>query len=273
MGDMIKADEYEAMEKVARALGGSSYCTQKSAADALWVIATGRSLGLDPVTSLRGIHVIKGKPVLSADLMAGAALRHPDCIRFQVVRMDATGATVEVLRKGWEEPSTYSFTMEDAKAAGLTNNPTWRKFPADMCKARAISRAARAAFPDAILGVYVTGELEDEPEQRQRSQRAEPARAEVIDVEVVETREPTVWSEDPEWKRLNRAIRASLKPCGKADAEKFLEYVKARVNVSSLTHIPPVRMAKVLEHLGSLGDNDAIVEYVRSVVPREEMEG
>lgn len=110
-------------------------------------------------------------------------------------------------------------------------------------------------------------------EQRQRSQRAEPARAEVIDVEVVEKREPTVWSDDKEWKRLNRAIRASLAPVGKADAEKYLEWVKARVNVSSLTHIPPTRLAKVLEHLGSLGDNDAIVAHVREVVPREEVEG
>jgi hypothetical protein len=275
MGEMIKADEYEQMERVARALGGSSYCTQKTAADALWVIATGRSLGLDPVTALRGIHVIKGKPVLSADLMAGAALRHPDCVRFQVVEMSAKGATVEVLRKGWDEPSRYSFTLEDAKTAGLTGNPTWRKFPADMCKARAIARAARAAFPDAILGVYVSGELDDELEQSSRGPMAtrtpQRAEAEVIDVEVVEDREPRVWSDDPEWKRLNRAIRASLKPCGKADAEKYLNWAKERVGVESLTHIPPTRLAKILEHLGSLGDNDAIVEHVRSVIPREEM--
>jgi hypothetical protein len=87
----------------------------------------------------------------------------------------------------------------------------------------------------------------------------------------VESREPRVWSDDGEWKRLNKAIRASLKPCGKADAEKYLEWVKARVGVTSLTHIPPTRLAKVLEHLGSLGDNDAIVEHVREVVPREEV--
>lgn len=174
MSDIIKSD-FDALEKIASQLVGSRYCSEKNAADALWIVATGQSLGLDPVTSLRGIHIIKGKPTLSADLMAGAALRHPACLRFQVTEMTAERATVEVMRKGWAEPSTYTFDKADAQRAGLWGKGTWRSYPADMLKARAISRAARAAFPDALLGVYVEGELDGPADD-------EPPRAHVVDM-------------------------------------------------------------------------------------------
>lgn len=164
MSELMKVQASDLMElaKVSELLVRSSFCGVRKPEDALWIIATGHSLGIDPVTSLRGIHVISGKPVLSAELMAAVAMRHPDCICLQTVEMTAQKATVKVQRRGWSEPSLISFTIEDAKNAGLLNNPTWKKYPADMCKARAIARAARAAFPDALLGVYVEGELSEQ---------------------------------------------------------------------------------------------------------------
>lgn len=193
MSDLARID-YGHLAKVAEMLAGSTYCTERKPQDALWIIATGASLGLDPVTALRGIHVVKGKPVLSADLMAAAALRHPDCVRFQVVEMGDASATVEVMRKGWEKPSTYSFTKDDAQRAGLWGRGSWKAYAPDMLKARAISRAARAAFPDALLGVYVEGELDaagdttPEPQPpRERLVRHEepPEDVEVIDMQDV----------------------------------------------------------------------------------------
>src|SRR5690606_19659570 len=56
----------------------------------------------------------------------------------------------------------YTWTVEDANAAGLTKNPTWRSYPAAMCRARAISAVARMAFPGSIAGMYVPGELGDD---------------------------------------------------------------------------------------------------------------
>jgi hypothetical protein len=175
MSEMIKAGASEMMElaQVSEMLVRSSFCGVKRPEDALWIVATGHSLGIDPVTSLRGIHVISGKPVLSADLMAAVAMRHPDCEYLRVAEMTAERATVHVKRRGWPEHTAFTFTLDDAKAAGLLGNATWKKYPADMCKARAIARAARAAFPDALLGVYVDGEIEE---------AQEPARVEALDV-------------------------------------------------------------------------------------------
>jgi hypothetical protein len=166
MSEMIKSGASEMLElaQVSEMLVRSSFCGVKRAEDALWIVATGHSLGIDPVTSLRGIHVISGKPVLSADLMAAVAMRHPACEYLRVAEMTNERCVVHVKRRGWPEHTAVTFSVEDAKAAGLLGNATWKKYPSDMCKARAIARAARAAFPDALLGVYVEGEIEaDEP--------------------------------------------------------------------------------------------------------------
>lgn len=166
MSDMIKtgASDMIQLAQVAEMLVKSQFCGVKNPADALWIVATGHSLGIDPVTSLRGIHVISGKPVLSADLMAAVAMRHPACEYLRVAEMSPERCVVHVKRAGWPEHTAVVFGLDDAKAAQLLKNPTWQKYPADMCKARAIARAARLAFPDALLGVYVDGELDaDEP--------------------------------------------------------------------------------------------------------------
>lgn len=165
MSEMIKtsAQDMTQLAQVAEMLVKSAFCGVKNPADALWIVATGHSLGIDPVTSLRGIHVISGKPVLSADLMAAVAMRHPACEYLRVAEMTPERCVVHVKRHGWPEHTAVTFGLEDAKAAQLMKNPTWQKYPADMCKARAIARAARLAFPDALLGVYVDGELDDVP--------------------------------------------------------------------------------------------------------------
>lgn len=175
MSDMIKmtsATDMVALHQVCEMLVRSSFCGVRKSEDALWIVATGHSLGIDPVTSLRGIHVISGKPVLSADLMSAVAMRHPECEYLRVVEMTPERATVHVKRRGWPEHTVVTFGIEDAKAADLLKNPTWKKYPSDMCKARAIARAARAAFPDALLGVYVEGELDEAPEPQRATVEA-----------------------------------------------------------------------------------------------------
>jgi hypothetical protein len=48
--------------------------------------------------------------------------------------------------------------MDEAKAAQLLGKDVWKKYPAAMLRARAISAMARAMFPDAINGVSYTPE-------------------------------------------------------------------------------------------------------------------
>ena len=125
------------------------------------VIATGRELGLSAMQALRSIHIVEGKPTLSADLMVALVKRSPECGFFRLVETTAERATYETQRRGDPSPTRLSFTIEEARSAGAGSKDNWRKFPAAMLRARASSGLARAVYPDLVLGVYDPDELSD----------------------------------------------------------------------------------------------------------------
>ena len=130
-----------------------------SPAAAFTIIATGAELGLSPMASLRSIHVIEGKPVLSAALIAGIVQRRPDiCEGFALVESSETIATYETTRRG-QAPVRMSFTIEQAQRAGLTGKDNWKKYPHAMLRARASAELARAVYPDVVGGLYDPDEI------------------------------------------------------------------------------------------------------------------
>lgn len=129
--------------------------------DVLVQIITGSELGLGPMQSIRSIHIIKGKPTMSADLMVALVKRSPECVSFKLVETDAQHAIYETERKN-EGKTRLGFTMEEAKAAGLLKDDSgWKRYPAAMLRARAASALCRAVYPDLLLGVYETSEAEE----------------------------------------------------------------------------------------------------------------
>lgn len=127
------------------------------------VIMSGRELGLTAMQSLRSIHIIEGKPTMSADLMVALVKRSSVCRYFSLVESTADRATYETQRRDDPSPTRLSFTMAEARDAGVAGKDNWRKFPAAMLRARAASALVRAVYPDVLLGVYDSdsGELED----------------------------------------------------------------------------------------------------------------
>jgi hypothetical protein len=136
---------------------------RKQPADVLLIIMHGRDLGLSPSQALRGLHIVEGKVVMSADLMAAMVLRHPEiCERFALVESTDTRATYEAKRVG-QESVRLSWTIDQARAAKLTGKSNWAAYPAAMLRARCCAAIARAVFPDLLFGVYETSELADAP--------------------------------------------------------------------------------------------------------------
>lgn len=126
---------------------------------ALLVMTAGRELGVPATYALRNIHVVKGKPVCSAELLLALVRRSygPGAIR--VGKTSNTACTVQYREQGWDGISEYTFSIDDAKQAGVTNNPTWRNYPGAMLRARAISAVVRFAFPECIAGLYTPEEM------------------------------------------------------------------------------------------------------------------
>jgi hypothetical protein len=126
--------------------------------DVLVTLITGHELGLSPMQAIRGLHVVKGRAVMSADLAVALTKRHPSCRYFRVVSSDDKAATYETLREGDPEPTRMTFSAEQAKQAGLGGD-NWRKYPAAMLRARCSLALARAVYSDIMLGVYDPDEM------------------------------------------------------------------------------------------------------------------
>ena len=127
----------------------------------LAVVMSGYELGVGPMQALQGINMIKGKPSVSPEMMRALIQQAGHQLRLTATNEQAT---LRCHRRDWapDEWDTFTFTMEDAKNAGLTGNDTWRKYPRAMLTARVTAEAARAVFSDVIAGLsYTPDEVEE----------------------------------------------------------------------------------------------------------------
>ena len=152
--------QWEAMLAQAQTLVRSGFLPKaiNTAEKALAVMQTGKELGIGAMQSLRAIHIIDGKPTMSAELIAGLVLSRIPGAMLRVVETTEERCVVHAARPG-HEPTPFVFTMQDAKQAGIASKDNWRKYPRAMLRSRAITEAARAIFPDATMGLYDADEL------------------------------------------------------------------------------------------------------------------
>ena len=138
----------------------------KNVPDAMVLMMCGKSLGLSDFDSVTGIHMVDGRPQISANLMASAIKRH-DRYDYKVTQYTETAVTVEFFEvdaagvmQSAGDPVTW--TIEMAKTAGLASRTNWKNYPRQMLRSRAISEGYRTYCPDALGNVtfYVEGEID-----------------------------------------------------------------------------------------------------------------
>ena len=145
--------------------------------EAVVILLTGRELGLSPMQALRGIHVVNGRPVLSADLMVAVVRRSGVCAGWRTVRSTAEECVIETTRVGEDHPATKTWTLADARRAGVTGKPIWSQYPAQMLRHRCAADLAREVYPDVLLGLYDPEELTDIEAPQRVSVQVAPAPA------------------------------------------------------------------------------------------------
>lgn len=149
------------MRALAQDAVSSRFFAVRSPEEALVILMTGHELGLRPMQSLRGIYVVNGKPVLSADMLVGAVLASGACTKWRVVVTTPERCEIHTRRKGQDADEIGVWTRADAETAGLTRKGgTWAQYPAIMLRHRCAADLARRVYPDVCLGVYVPGELD-----------------------------------------------------------------------------------------------------------------
>lgn len=131
-----------------------------SAAAVTAALLYGREVGLPPMTALTQTHVIEGKPAISAEAMRALVL----AAGHELVFEEKTGAHAIAAgrRRGSDRWSRVEWTLDMARAAGLTTKAVWKSYPRAMLAARATAELCRDLFPDVIRGFRATEELEDD---------------------------------------------------------------------------------------------------------------
>lgn len=153
----------------------------KDAAQAVVKMLAGQELGFGPVASMTGVFIVKGRVTLSANLQA-AAIKRSGKYDYRVMELSEAACKISFLERSgaqWVPIGESSFTMEDAKTAGLVNE-NYKKFARNMLFARAMSNGAKWYCADVFGGpVYTpdelgavidmeTGEMLSRPEDEER---------------------------------------------------------------------------------------------------------
>ena len=131
----------------------------------LVAIQWGMEIGLKPLQAMQNIAVINGRPSLWGDAVI-ALVRSSQLCEYIIEEDDGRTATCKVKRRGEPEQSR-SFSMDDAKAAGLLGKQgPWTQYPKRMRQMRARAFAVRDVFPDVLKGLPVAEEVMDTPTER-----------------------------------------------------------------------------------------------------------
>ena len=155
---------------------------KNKAAETMAAILYGRELGIGPMTSLQQITVIKGKPGASPELMRALVRRAGHSIT--ATEATDTVCVLEGKRSDDRTVERSTFTMDDAKRAGLAGGGAWKTYPKAMLMARATSQLCRSLFADVISGIsYTPEELQSIDARPAQSEQVVPALSGDVSVE------------------------------------------------------------------------------------------
>lgn len=118
----------------------------------LAALLLGHEKGVGAMTALSHIDVIEGKAVSNSELRQ--ALAEAGGARLRVKESSDTRCVIHAWSAGdTGEPTVVTWTIEDAKKAGLTNKDNWRKYPKRMLFRRASADATAMVAAAAIVGL------------------------------------------------------------------------------------------------------------------------
>lgn len=151
---------FEHQQILAASIAKSGLFGIKTPDQALALMALCEAENLHPATAMRDYHIVQGRPALKADAMLARFQAAGGTIRWAAMTEQRVSATFSHPQGGSVE---IEWTIDMAKRAGLTKNPTWTQYPRAMLRARCISEGIRTVFPGVVVGTYTPEEISDEP--------------------------------------------------------------------------------------------------------------
>lgn len=130
-------------------------------ADVAMMIMAGTEMGFGPGASLRSIHVIEGRPVLSASAKVALVRSSGKCRYFECVEESEDRVIYETMRVDGTRPQRCTWTKQDIKNAGLNTKDNHRLHGRQMLHARCKSELCERVYEDVINGIATEEEVGD----------------------------------------------------------------------------------------------------------------
>lgn len=136
-------------------------------AKAIVKLMVGKELGLSPIAAMRGVFMTPGGAIGYSSNLIASAIKKSRRYDYRVITNTAEECTVAFF-EGGDQVGESTWTMDDAKRAGLATKDNWKTYPAAMLFARALSAGSRMFAPDLFDGpAYTPEELsEGTPEEQ-----------------------------------------------------------------------------------------------------------
>jgi hypothetical protein len=221
--------------------------------DIISAVLWGKELGLPAMSSLMSIAVINGRAAIWGEAVAAL------CYRTRLVENveerfqgegDELTAICVVKRKHIESPKVGSFSVADARTAGLFGQNVHKTYPRDMLMWKARHRAWHAAFPDTLRGLG-TAEIAQEEAQAEAFQLPRPAHSWFVirpqyqgghDVTWLNATEEALRSERNAWEWMARLKKALLEAPTLRDVDEVISWPMTAETVSGA---PPEARAEI----------------------------
>ena len=201
------------------------------------IVEKAKALGISPFDALNGgLYAVQGRIEMSAAMMNSLIRARGHSIT-KDSKSDETICILHGKRADTGDTWRESFSLEDAKLAGLLGKGPWKQYPKDMLFSRALSRLARQLFSDVIAGCYIEGELKDSSLKRTDSGYLEDAT-----IEPVEIVEPTISYE--QLKELTETIGADHDLLNRVEG-----FCMEKFSIANLSELPasyfPTALARI----------------------------
>lgn len=146
------------IERMGSAIAKSGLFGMKTPEQAVALMLIAQAEGLHPAIAARDYHVIQGRPSLKADAMLARFQAAGGKVVWQSYTDTRVAAEFSHPQGG---ALSVEWTMDRARAAGLTGKDNWKNYPRQMLRARVISEGIRTIYPGVCVGIYTTEETQD----------------------------------------------------------------------------------------------------------------
>lgn len=159
---------FDELQRMGTAIAKSGLFGMKSPEQAIALMLIAQAEGRHPAIVARDYDIIQGRPAKKAEAVQRDFIAAGGSIEWHALDDTIADASFSHPQGG---KVRITWTMEQAKHAGLTGKDNWKKYPRAMLRARCVSEGCRTVCPSSTSGLYVPEEVQDFDDDRRKDRQ------------------------------------------------------------------------------------------------------